>query len=164
MEAFVPSDVFDGEIPGHLRNLSCLRHLELGGVSLTPNQLTTKDLKWIVGLLSLEGLVLSGVNLSATEDGLKAINMLPSLTRLKLSGCGLFIDPHLSQVNFTSLSSIKLGEKSFNNYMVPPWLHNLTGLHDLDLSSNNLSGPIHGFFEQMTSLVDLDLAVLMHQR
>ena len=41
--------------------------------------------------------------------------------------------------------------------MVPPWLHNLSGLYDLGLSSNHLSSPIHGLFEQMTSLVDLDL-------
>ncbi|XP_027098854.1 uncharacterized protein [Coffea arabica] len=116
-----------------------------------------KDLRWIVGLSSLEGLVLSGVNLSAVEVGLQTINMLPSLTRLELVGCGLFMNPHLSQVNFTSLSSLELGENNFNNYMVPPWLHNLTGLHDLGLSSNHLSGPIHGLFEQMTSLVDLNL-------
>ncbi|CDP16897.1 unnamed protein product [Coffea canephora] len=63
----------------------------------------------------------------------------------------------LGDVNFTSLSSHELGESNFNNYTVPPWLHNLTGLHNLGLSSNHLSGPIHGLFEQMTSLVYLDL-------
>ncbi|XP_027098856.2 uncharacterized protein [Coffea arabica] len=115
-------EVFDGEIPRHLGNLSCLRHLELGGVtpSLTWNRLTTKDLDWIVGLSSLEGLI-------------------------------------LSEVNFTSLSSHELGESNFNNYTIPPWLHNLTGLHNLGLSSNHLSDPIHGLSEQMTSLVYLDL-------
>ena len=90
--------VFDGEIPRHLGNLSCLRHLELGGVtpSLTWNRLTTKDLDWIVGLSSLEGLILSEVNLGAAKDGLQTINMFPSLTSFELSGCGLFINPHLS--------------------------------------------------------------------
>ncbi|XP_027151794.1 receptor-like protein EIX1 [Coffea eugenioides] len=151
--------VFDGKIPHHLGNLSCLRHLELGGVtpSLTWNRLTKKDLRWIVGLSFLGSLVLFGVNPSAVEDGLQTINMLPSLTRLELDSCELFINPHLSQVNFTSLSSLELGENDFNDHMVPPWLHNLTSLYDLGLSSNHLSGPIHGLFEQMTSLVDLDL-------
>ncbi|CDP05578.1 unnamed protein product [Coffea canephora] len=85
------------------------------------------------------------------------VNMLPSLTTLDLNYCGLFIHPHLSHVNFTSLAFLDLGFNNFNNYTFPPWLRNLIGLHDLGLVGNNLSDPIHGLFDQMTSLVHLDL-------
>ncbi|XP_027181933.1 receptor-like protein EIX1 [Coffea eugenioides] len=150
---------FDGEIPRHLGNLMYLRYLDLGDSDISPvsNWLSTRDLGWVVELSSLEALVLSKVNLTAAQDGLQVINMLSSLTTLDLNGCDLFIHPHLSHVNFTSLSSLDLCENNFSNYMVPPWLCNFTGLHDLRLDHNNLSDPIHGLFDQMTSLVRLDL-------
>ncbi|XP_027151804.1 receptor-like protein EIX2 [Coffea eugenioides] len=150
-----------GEIPYHLGNCSHLQYLDLGVATqnsyITQNWLRSKDLGWLAGLSSLEGLVLSWVDLSAAEDGLKAIKMLSSLTTLKLDYCKLFIIPHLSPANFTSLSTLDLSGNNFSNYMVPSWLHNLTLLHDLRLSSNNLSVPIHGLFGQMTSLALLDL-------
>ncbi|XP_027177244.1 receptor-like protein EIX2 [Coffea eugenioides] len=151
---------FDGEIPHHLGNLSHLRYLDLGDSIFSRgwNSLSTKDLRWVAGLSSLKCLVLSWVNFTDAQDGFQSINMLPSLTTLYLNHCFLFIHSHLSHVNFTSLASLDLGENNFNNYMVPPWLRNLTGLHDLGLGRNNLFDPIHGLFDQMTSLVHLDLS------
>ncbi|XP_071927443.1 receptor-like protein EIX2 [Coffea arabica] len=152
---------FGGEIPHHLGNLSHLGYLDLGDSSSSPtsNWLRTKDLGWVAGLFSLKGLVLFSVNLTAARDGLQSINMLPSLTTLDLNSCGLFNHPHLSHVNFTSLASLDLRENNFSNYTAPPWLCNLTGLHDLHLGYNNLYDPTHGLFDQMTSLVHLDLSL-----
>ncbi|XP_027157606.1 receptor-like protein EIX1 [Coffea eugenioides] len=119
-----------------------VRWCENGGCGQNPvrhsfliqNWLRTKDLGWVAGLSSLQVLVLSRVNLTDAQDGLQSVNMLPSLTTLDLNSCDLFIHPHLSHFNFTSLAFLDLGGNNFNNYTVPPWLRNLTGLHDLRLA------------------------------
>ncbi|XP_027150899.1 receptor-like protein EIX2 isoform X1 [Coffea eugenioides] len=151
---------FVGEVPRHLGNLSHLRYLDIGFSSSNyipiDNNLTSNDVGWVAKLSSLEYLSLRGVNLSNARDGFLAVSMLASLKTLDLEYCELVV-PHLSQVNFTSLSSLQLRFNQFLNPTLPPWLRNLTSLQGLGLFSNNLDDKVHDTFRQMTSLVNLDL-------
>ncbi|CDP05552.1 unnamed protein product [Coffea canephora] len=154
-----------------LVNLINLRYLDLSVNNFSGLQIPTflgllKDLRYLN--LSSAGFVgevphhlgnlshLHGVGLSNARDGFLAVSMLPSLKTLDLENCRLVV-PHLLHVNFTSLSSLKLGFNQFLNPTLPPWLRNLTGLQDLGLSYNNLDDKFHDTFRQMTSLVNLDL-------
>ncbi|XP_027184615.1 receptor-like protein EIX2 [Coffea eugenioides] len=149
---------FVGEVPHHLGNLSHLRYLDMGFGSTNNihNDLRSNDVGWVARLSSLEYLFLRGVNLSNARDGFRIINVLSSLKTLDLEYCELVV-PHLLHVNFTHLSSLRLGSNQFLNPTLPPWLRNLTGLQDLGLFYNNLDDKVHDTFRQMTSLVNLEL-------
>ncbi|WCJ33961.1 Receptor-like protein EIX2 [Euphorbia peplus] len=148
---------FKGSIPYHIGNISRLVSLDMSGNGYS---LKANDLNWLYGLSSLKFLDLGGVDLSSSQNWLDAINMLPSLTELRLFACKLNNLPQsLPFVNFTSLKMLDL---SFNNLKgeIPDWLFDIgNSLEYLILKRNNLLyGSISEAFCSMTSLVKLDLS------
>ncbi|KAK2972455.1 hypothetical protein RJ640_003881 [Escallonia rubra] len=129
---------FAGMVPPHLGNLSNLRHLDLS----SSYDSWAADLYWLSDLSSLEYLNMDNVNISlATTHWLQAINMLPFLTELSLSGCRLTNLPQslLPSSNLTSLSVLDLSDNNFNS-SVPQWLFNISTLVDLELGSCSVKG------------------------
>ncbi|XVE92161.1 hypothetical protein REPUB_Repub01dG0073400 [Reevesia pubescens] len=134
---------FSGMVPSHIGNLSNLIYLDLD-MNLFPNYLWVSDLNWLSGLSSMKYLGLGNVNLSkATPNWLQAINMLPSLLQLDMSGCELYDLPQsLPFVNFTSLQALDLSYNPFNS-SIPQWLFNISTLEQFKLAScHYLTGQI----------------------
>ncbi|XP_045827204.1 receptor-like protein EIX1 [Trifolium pratense] len=148
---------FKGRLFDNLGNLSLLESLDLSGNDFY----VINNLKWIHGLSSLKTLDLSGVDLSNCQnDWFHDISIiLPSLETLRLSGCRLhklptFLPP---QVNFESLVTLDLSVNYFNS--IPDWLfENCHHLQNLNLSKNNLQGPIPNSIGSITTLATLDLS------
>ncbi|KAF6159584.1 hypothetical protein GIB67_008013 [Kingdonia uniflora] len=151
-----------------------MRYLNLS----TSSFVGVENLQWVAGMSSLEYLDMSAVNLRASptetyektsttysfvgyalsnsSDWLQVLNMLPSLLELRLYHCFLSTKfdnqlHGLSNVNFTSLTSLDLSYNLFNS-SIPNWLYNLTDLEYLDLSLNSLYGPIPGALQNLRAL------------
>ncbi|MQM23519.1 hypothetical protein Taro_056584 [Colocasia esculenta] len=149
---------FGGTLPPQLGGLHHLHSLDL---SRNGFFLKVENLRWLSHLSHLQYLDMSRVDLSAATDWLHVINSIPSLSVVRLFGCGLQTLPTtLPQVNFTSLSTLDLSW----NYFVstwPLWLFNITSLTELDLSYTFDSGPIiPDEFEKMKHLEVLKLGGL----
>ncbi|KAL2529349.1 disease resistance family protein/LRR family protein [Forsythia ovata] len=124
---------FTGNVPCQLGNLTNLQTLDLTG----KNGLRVKNLEWISCLSSLTYLDLTGVNLNET-NWLPQIMKLRLLRNLILSDCQLH-DNTLSAIDFF-------------------WLFNFTRYaFTVDLSRNQLDGPIPDAFEELISLDKLNL-------
>ncbi|WJX53373.1 endo-1,4-beta-xylanase [Trifolium repens] len=148
---------FKGRIFDNLGNLSLLESLDLSG-----NDFNVNNIKWLCGLSSLKTLDLSHVDLSNCQnDWFHDINIiLHSLETLRLSGCRLHKLPIFPppQVNFDSLVTLDLSVNYFNS-TIPDWLfENCHHLQNLNLSKNDLHGPIPYSIERMTTLATLDLS------
>ena len=147
---------FWGTIPGSLGSLSHLESLDLSGNGFF---LRAENLSWVYGLSSLKVLDLGGVDLNNAEDWLDAVNMLPSLVELRLSFCTLHKLPqNLHRVNFTSLKILDLSLNNFSS-TIPDWLFDIGhSLVYLNLSRCQLHGVIPDAFGNLTSLISLDLS------
>ncbi|CAL9183667.1 unnamed protein product [Musa hybrid cultivar] len=117
------------------------------------------DLQWLSRLSSLTFLQMNFVNLStASPDWVRAVNQLPSLQQLYLSGCGLTALPDsLSRVNLTALTTLDLRGNFFNSTF-PSWLFQLRSLSYLAISNSELYGTVPAGFGNLTRLAQLDLS------
>ncbi|XP_056164280.1 receptor-like protein EIX2 [Syzygium oleosum] len=128
---------FHGAVPRQLGNLTELQVFDLHD---DDGDLVIDDTLWVSYLRSLNYLDMSGLKIAKAKDLMQVISMLPSLSHLSLSACGLR--------NF-HLSSFRLGNST-----------SLVHLQSLDLSRNLLKGPIpNSIFCNMTSLQYLDLSL-----
>ncbi|RWR91753.1 putative inactive leucine-rich repeat receptor-like protein kinase [Cinnamomum micranthum f. kanehirae] len=129
---------FAGTIPHQLGNISSLHYLDFKHDRYS--LLKVDNLQWLSHLSSLEYLDMGSVNLSMVADWLQPINMIPSLSVLRLSSCGLRNFPTLPHLNFTSLTILDLSSNAITSKSLD-WLSNLPNLESLDLSHNRLEAP-----------------------
>ncbi|KAF8030700.1 hypothetical protein BT93_D0014 [Corymbia citriodora subsp. variegata] len=150
---------FYGAVPQQLGNLTELEVLDLRDHN---GNLFVNDIQWVSYLRSLNYLDMSGLNFTGYGDLMQVINMLPSLSHLGLSACGLG-NFHLSSIflaNSTSLVHLQYLDLS-TNFLEGPiakaMFHNMTSLQYLDLSRNSFNSSIPMWFDKLTSLVHLNL-------
>nr|GME21069.1 LRR receptor-like serine/threonine-protein kinase GSO2 [Ipomoea batatas] len=151
---------FQGIIPHQLGNLSSLHTLILQpsfDESSDTSLIKTDSLDWLSNLSNLRLLDLSYVNLSMAHNWLEAINMLPSLRELHLSGCDL---PKLSQsLRLLNNSLLEVLDLSYNKFdtVVPKWIFNLNNLVSLDLKSSGFLSPLPDGPWNLTSIITLNI-------
>ncbi|KAM3685817.1 hypothetical protein ACJW31_11G147800 [Castanea mollissima] len=153
--------MFSGVVSSSLGNLTNLSYLNLIPSQFSDKTLSVSNLYWLTNLSSLQYLNLQNIDLSKAETHwLQVVNMLPSLSELYLSSCGLHHLPHtLPFVNFTSLSALDLSNNGFNSSSIPPWLFNLTALINLRINYCDLKGPIPNIARaSLCNLKNLDMS------
>ncbi|CAA2954581.1 receptor 12 [Olea europaea subsp. europaea] len=146
-----------GEVPCELGNLRNLHTLDLGY-----NDLRINNLECLSHLSSLSYLGLTGVNFVNQTSWLHYITRFPFLKELDLRDCQLpstvssfdiFTNSSLSYLSILDLSSNDL-TSSFTFH----WLFNISAsLTKIDLSYNQLEGPIPDGFGELIFLEELSL-------
>ncbi|KAF8008501.1 hypothetical protein BT93_K2237 [Corymbia citriodora subsp. variegata] len=150
---------FHGTVPRELGNLTELKVLDLHD---DQGNLVFDDTLWVSYLQSLNYLDMSGSKITAGRDLMQVLSMLPSLSHLSLSTCGLskFNLSSIRLANSTSFIHLQYLNLS-NNLLGGPIpnaiLQNMTSLQHLDLSWNCLQSSIPTWFDKFTSLVHLNL-------
>ncbi|XP_028794116.1 receptor-like protein EIX1 [Neltuma alba] len=149
---------FSGLIPAHLGNLSHLKVLDLEKRADSSNEFYADNFQWITGLVSLEHLVMDQVNLSLVKDWAGALNQLPSIVELHLSGC--YLSGYIPSVPSLNFSSLVVMDLSFNNFYskIPDGLVNISSLQHIDMTKSNLHGRIPLGLGEMPNLLLLDLS------
>lgn len=146
---------FGGRIPPHLGNLSNLITLHINNYFFDPqiSQLISPHLAWVSRLWKLQDLSMAGVDLSTAVDWVDALSMLPSLTNLLLSSCGLSntMPPPLHS-NLTSLEILDLSYNMFNTLEASFFVWGLPSLQHLAMVNCSIHGPFPDAIGNLTSL------------
>ncbi|KAK4431433.1 Receptor-like protein EIX1 [Sesamum alatum] len=169
-------------VPEFIGSLTKLRHLNLGSANFyrpIPRQIGnlsmllyfdiswtgcySENLDWVFNLGSLEFLNLNHTNLSRANNWLEAVSKLTSIKELRLHDTSLPEIPLslLPEINGSSplaILDLSRNPNLSNSLKLIHWFSNLsTGLISIDLSNNNMHGPILDVFENMISLEYLNL-------
>ncbi|GLJ41786.1 hypothetical protein SUGI_0864830 [Cryptomeria japonica] len=141
---------FGGDVPLELANMSSLRHLDLGNSERHMFR-SSKFGVWVGNLRNLEFLDMTEVNLTmASEHWGEAFSGLANLTQIHLYWCELSGNiPDLS--NLTRLSHLDLSGNSFP-FELPTWFENVSSLVSLDLDHCDLNGSIPSNFMPRSKL------------
>ncbi|CAH8267738.1 unnamed protein product [Arabidopsis lyrata] len=144
------NNIFEGTIPPSLSNCSELLHLEIGYNKL--NGTIPKEIMQLSHLLTLS-MPSNSISGTLPNDVGRLQNLvLLSVSDNKLSG-------ELSQTlgNCLSMEEIYLQGNSFDGII--PNIKGLVGVKRDDMSNNNLSGSIPGYFEIFSKLEYLNLSI-----
>ncbi|XP_038977498.1 receptor-like protein EIX2 [Phoenix dactylifera] len=164
---------FGGTIPHQLGNLSNLLYLDLA--SNLHYSSDVDNLGWLPSIRFLQHLDMSNVNLSKASNWIHVINMLPSLSVLRLFRATLPSLPstlphvNLQQNNLSGPLPNQIGALQSLGYLdlglnlldgsIPASLGKLSALYYLNLAANSLAGALtEAHFANLTSLSSLDLS------
>ncbi|KAM0007699.1 putative non-specific serine/threonine protein kinase [Helianthus debilis subsp. tardiflorus] len=139
----------------HLNSSKILPNIE--HLDLSSNSFEVQLLHFFQNLTSLTFLDISGHNLSLAWNSVNLLNMIPSLSELHLSGCGLHNAPFSpTYLNSSAHSNIQYLDLSLNSIggRFPSELMNITSLKVLDLSLSSLNSSI----PVMPNLLKLDVS------
>ncbi|XP_074291581.1 receptor-like protein EIX1 [Silene latifolia] len=167
-------NIFTPPIPSFLGSLTNLEYLNLthafefdmnissGNDSYSSHR---QNLNWLLHLRLLRYLDLSGNSLSDTKNWIQIISKLPFLGVLRMDGCQLSVNIPSSFAHTNTSSNLRVVSLSGNelfNSSIFQWLFNLPGITTqlvyLDLSWNELKGPIPNYLGNLRHLSHLDLS------
>ncbi|CAA3031205.1 receptor 12 [Olea europaea subsp. europaea] len=146
-----------GTISPALQELQHLKYL-----SLTNNNMTIDNLNWLSDVPLLSYLDLSGINLRNVTNWIQPITKLSLLEKLYLSGCQLHDNlpafDFFANSSSSCLSDLYLSHNNLTSFSTLESLFNFSRiLSHLDLSYNQLDGPVPGTLLKLHFLEELNL-------